>query len=223
MTLWRVGLDGYLPAGPREHFVDLLCRESGEPGLSEGRDHQPAQTMSEALHASAVLRGNGERRGKPTGGRGERTEVGQEAFGRCAREVAEKAFDEEQSRAGSVVADTPEGSDDVVAVEVDRHERDAVGRRAESGEAGALVRLCGGMVDLEPGDSGSRESQGAAVVACAEDDDLADTALEGREARTIEERGAARHPLPPLRAPPPQRTPAQRVVEAKLRVCVAGR
>ena len=96
MALWRVGLDGYLPARLREHFVDLLCRESGEPGLSEGRDQQPAQTMSEAFHASAVLRGNGERRGKPAGGSGERTEVGQDAFGRCAREVAEEAFDEEQ-------------------------------------------------------------------------------------------------------------------------------
>ena len=52
MALWCVGLDRYLPAGLREHFVDFLCRESGEPGLSEGRDHQPAQTMSEALHAT---------------------------------------------------------------------------------------------------------------------------------------------------------------------------
>jgi hypothetical protein len=69
MVLWCVGLDRYLPAGLREHFVDFLCRESGEPGLPEGRDHQPAPTMSEALHASAVLRGNRERRGKPTAGR----------------------------------------------------------------------------------------------------------------------------------------------------------
>jgi hypothetical protein len=29
-------------------------------------------------------------------GRGERTEVGQDTFGRCARDVAEEAFDEEQ-------------------------------------------------------------------------------------------------------------------------------
>jgi hypothetical protein len=122
-----------------------------------------------------------------------------------------------------VVADAPEGSDDVVAVEVDRHERDAVGPRAKSGETGAFVGLCGRMVNLEPGHSVCRESQGAAVVAGAEDDDLADTSLESREARTIEERGAARHPLPPLHAPPPQRAPPQRMVEAKLRVCVTGR
>src|SRR6266536_1525999 len=223
VALWCVGLDRYLPAGRREHLVDFLGREPCEPGLPEGRDHQPAQTMSKALHASAVLRGHRGRRGKPTAGRGERTEVGQDTFGRRAREVAQEAFDEEQRRAGLVVSDAPEGSDEAVAVEVDRHERDAVGRRADGGEASAFVGLCGGMVNLEPDHSRSRESQGATVVAGAKNDDLADTALESREARTIEERRAARHPLPPLRAPLPQRTPSQRVVEAKLRVCVAGR
>jgi NAD-dependent dihydropyrimidine dehydrogenase PreA subunit len=69
----------------------------------------------------------------------------------------------------------------------------------------------------------SEVESGSGVTAGAEHDDLADTALESREGRTIEERGAARHPLPPLRAPSPERTPSQRLVEAKFRPCVAGR
>ena len=105
-------------------------------------------------------------------------------------QVAQHTFAEELCRLRRIVPGRGERGRELGFREVGSDERDAVERRADLLEAGSLVGLRRGMVDLEEAHAGCAEAQGARVVARAEDDDLAYTGFERPHHRLVEEAGA---------------------------------
>jgi hypothetical protein len=138
----------------------------------------------------------------------------QQSLRRSPREVSQEALDHEQRGAGTVVASRVEGSCQLVADEVDRHEHDLVARRTDRREPGSFVSLGGGMVDFEPSHPRRGEAQRATVVPGSDDDDLAHAAVQSSKGHAVEERGAARHSLPPLAGSSPERASTEGQVEA---------
>jgi hypothetical protein len=174
---------GDLPAGAGQQIVGGLRRQHGadrlprvgdlglEPGAGLGarRRHRHADRQRAAVD-------------------GHLAERPQDSLEDPLLQVDGHALEEEQRRAVDVQARAEEQAGHRGVGEVGGHEPDVPGLQAEPGDALELVRLGGGVVDLEPAHAALGVAERAAVVPGAADDDLPDPAVERVHHHPVEER-----------------------------------